>query len=159
LLSNLLPNIETVVCADHCKDSTDGDARKPTSFNFNLTTFRNLESFYMNIETVEEFGDGSEKDYDYLLLHFNFTDDDEAFHIIHVEKEIYRLTPATQQFILDCTQNEALSTKLLTFECSKIEEFSIFYGGECSECLIGSLHFGQLNTAVPDHFTFFCRCL
>lgn len=65
-------------------------------------------------------------------------------HSISVQGEgySYSLTSVTQQFVLDSTENENLTTKLLAFECNnKLEGFSLFY----SHWHIGELRFGNFK--------------
>lgn len=52
LLSSQLPNIECITCTYHGYIERFDDARAPISFAFNLTAFKKLEAFHMNIDTV-----------------------------------------------------------------------------------------------------------
>lgn len=84
--------------------------------------------------------------------------DGEEFYSIDGENIPYILEVTTQQFILECTQNEEHLCKVLTFEFSnKIEEFTIFHGTGGSDRWIGELRFGELVTAPPDNMTSYYR--
>lgn len=48
----------------------------------------------------------------------------------------------SREFLEDFSQIEGFTSKLLTFECNKIEEFKLSYG----DIDIGGLHFGELQT-------------
>lgn len=96
-----------------------------------------------------------------MFFHFKYGNGDEAFYSIQEREEkeatsqsCYKLTAATQQFVLDCSHDEQLTTKLLTFEFSnKIEEFLLVH----SYSYVGEFHYGELVTTVPDRKDLFER--
>lgn len=146
LVSRHLPDIEIIICADKGYNARFSDA-EPSSFTFNLAAFEKLKSFRINIESVVPYIYGKKTAFDYLLPHFKYANGEEAFYYVHGEDECsYQLTATNQQFMLDCLENEELSTKLLTFEYNdKIEEFLLFY----DRYHIGELRFGEIVTAPP----------
>lgn len=105
----------------------------------------------MNIKSVVDF---KKMKIDYLLLHFKYVGGDEAFYSIQKENDSYLMKAATQQFILDYSQNESLTTKLLIFECNKnIEGFLL-----CQvHSYVGELRFSEFVTTVPDPKAFYDR--
>lgn len=128
LLSSYLPNVETIIWSDQGYSyyrSRYSDAHQRNSYTFNLTGFQKLKNLRINIQALAQI-ERHQKAFDYLLIHFKFVDGDEASYSVQGEGYSYNLTSSTQQFVLDSSRNEELSTKLLTFECKdKLEEFSL----------------------------------
>lgn len=147
IISRFLPNIDTIRCEydDTSYKSAYNDARRnSTSLTFDLTAFKKLKSFHMDIEVVVDLQKKIGELGNTLLLHFKYADEgeDDAFYSIQKADWSYQMTTISQQIILDYSQNEELSTKLVTFEfSSKIEEFTISQN-RCR--YFGQLRFGEI---------------
>lgn len=152
LLSRSCPNIEDIVVCKQAVKEKFNIAHKVINFTFNLTALKKIKTFRLSLESLVEFGDDDPTTaFDYVFFHFRYTGGDEAFYYSVVQKEDgkpYTIPVAitSQQFVLDCSQNEALSTRLYTIELSnKIELFSL----DWFDWQVGGLRFGELFISPP----------
>lgn len=117
-----MPNIETVVYAVERYDPMLNGIGQLDGITFDLTALQKLQSFRMKINSAVKY-------FDYLFIHFHFKKhcgDEEAFYSVQEKNHPCEMTDVTQEFIVECSQNKALSTKHLTFVCNnKLEGFSL----------------------------------
>jgi hypothetical protein len=90
---------------------------------------------------------------DNLFIHFLYTDGVEAFYKIEEEDEAsgtqnpFTLKSTCGDIIMECIKNMPQRIKVLTFVCSKLEVFALFFG---EDCCIKEFHYGEPQDTASE---------
>jgi hypothetical protein len=125
LISTHLPNVEAIACQGKKWNTYFFDKPVPNNITINLRAFRNLNKFALDFNALVP------DDFDSIMLMvirnaMPLKGLSLVKRLTATVSEIVQLyTRPTAEYIKECSENESVTVRSITFECNKIKEVMV----------------------------------